>query len=48
MSNGRGWKMQVCTAFLCPCSYSDTLDEVCVAGGNWMERTITQQGVDSK
>lgn len=34
--------------FLCSCSYSDALDEVCVAGGNRMGQAITQQEVDSK
>lgn len=50
MSNGRESKMQpeVCTAFLGPRSYSDTLDEVCVVVGNWMGQIITQQEVDSK
>lgn len=42
------WKMQVCTEFSRPCSHSDTLDEVCVVGGNWMGQTITQQEVDSE
>ena len=41
---GMGKKCKFVRQFLCPCCYSDTLDEVC----SWIGQTVTQQEVDGK
>lgn len=41
-------KCKFAQQFLCMCSHNDTLDEMCVVGGNRMGQTITQQWTVNK